>query len=122
MKIGVIGTRGFPEVQGGIETHCMELYTRIAVLDDCLVTVYRRKPYLNTDNKNATYKNIRFLDLSVPKSKYLETFLHSLFATFHALFQGYDVVHYHNTGPGFFIPLLKLTKAKIGRASCRETV
>ena len=34
MKIGVIGTRGFPEIQGGIETHCMELYTRIASLGD----------------------------------------------------------------------------------------
>ena len=25
MKIGVIGTRGFPEIQGGLETHCMEV-------------------------------------------------------------------------------------------------
>jgi glycosyltransferase involved in cell wall biosynthesis len=31
----------------------------------------------------------------------------------HALFQGYDIVHFHNTGPGFFIPLLRLSGAKI---------
>lgn len=113
MKIGVIGTRGFPEIQGGIETHCMELYTRIASLGDNEITIYRRKPYVNSRNKNAEFKNIRFVDFYVPKNKYFETFLHSLFSTVHALFQGYDIVHYHNTGPGFFIPILKLSKAKI---------
>ncbi len=30
MKIAVAGTRGFPGIQGGVETHCRELYTRIA--------------------------------------------------------------------------------------------
>jgi len=113
MKIGVIGTRGFPEIQGGIETHCMELYTRIASLGDNEITIYRRKPYVNSKNKNAEFKNIRFVDFYVPKNKYFETFLHSLFSTVHALFQGDDIVHYHNTGPGFFIPILKLSKAKI---------
>jgi starch synthase len=113
MKIGVIGSRGFPEIQGGIETHCMELYTRIACIGDNKITVYRRNPYINSKNKDAKYKNIRFIDLSVPKSKFFETFLHSFLSTVHALFQNYDIVHFHNTGPGFFIPLLKLSKAKV---------
>lgn len=113
MKIGVIGSRGFPDVQGGIETHCLELYTRIAKLEGNYVTVYRRKPYLNERNRNAKYKNIRFIDYSVPRSKFFETFLHSFLATVHALFQKYDIVHYHNTGPGFFIPILKLSRAKV---------
>ena len=113
IKIGVIGTRGFPEIQGGLETHCMELYTRIARLGDNKITVYRRKPYLNSKNRDVKYQNIRFLDFYVPKSKNYETFLHSFFATLHALFQGYDIVHFHNTGPGFFIPLLRLSGAKI---------
>jgi glycosyltransferase involved in cell wall biosynthesis len=113
MKIGVIGTRGFPEIQGGIETHCMELYTRIASLGDYEIVIYRRKPYLNAQNRKSYFKNIRFVDFCVPKNKYFETFLHSLYSTVHALFQGFDIVHYHNTGPGFFIPLLKLSKAKI---------
>lgn len=113
MKIGVIGTRGFPEIQGGIETHCLELYTRIGSTSDNEITIYRRRPYLNSTNKKADFRNVRFVDFHVPKNKYLETFLHSLFSSVHALFQGYDIVHYHNTGPGFFMPLLKLTKAKI---------
>ena len=113
MRIGVIGTRGFPEVQGGIETHCLELYTRIAGNNDSEITVYRRTPYLNSKNKTASYKNIRFIDIHVPRSKFFETFLHAFLATVHALFQNYDIVHFHNTGPGFFIPILKLSKAKI---------
>jgi glycosyltransferase involved in cell wall biosynthesis len=113
MKIGVIGTRGFPLIQGGVETHCMELYNRIAAFSNTKITVYRRSPYINSLNEKSENKNIRFVDLCVPKNMYLETFLHSLFSTFHALFQRYDIVHIHNIGPGFFIPLLKLTGTKI---------
>jgi alpha-maltose-1-phosphate synthase len=113
MKVGVIGARGFPEIQGGLETHCMELYTRLAGLYDVKVTVYRRKPYINSKNRDSNYPNIRFVDFHVPKSKNLETFLHAFLATMHALFQHYDIVHFHNTGPGFFIPLLKLANPKI---------
>jgi len=113
MKIGVIGTRGFPEIQGGIETHCMELYLRIALTEGTRITVYRRTPYLNAVNRNPDFKNIRFVDIAVPRSKNFETLLHSFLATIHAIFQHYDIVHYHNTGPGFFIPLLRFNKAKI---------
>jgi starch synthase len=113
MKIGVIGTRGFPEIQGGIETHCMELYMRIAGFSGNTVTIYRRKPYLNSGNRDARFPGIRFVDFGVPRSKFLETFLHSFLATLHSLFQGYDIVHYHNTGPGFFIPLLVFSRAKV---------
>jgi alpha-maltose-1-phosphate synthase len=113
MRIGVIGTRGFPEVQGGIETHCMELYTRIGAGSENKITVYRRTPYINSKNKDSSYKNIRFIDIRVPRSKFFETFLHAFLSTVHALFQNYDVVHYHNTGPGFFIPILKLSGARV---------
>jgi glycosyltransferase involved in cell wall biosynthesis len=113
MTIGVIGTRGFPEIQGGIETHCMELYARISLIEGNRIVVYRRTPYLNTGNKNPGYENIRFVDIAVPRSKNFETLLHSFLATIHAIFQHYDIVHYHNTGPGFFIPLLIFSRAKI---------
>ena len=113
MKIGVIGTRGFPGIQGGIETHCMELYTRVAETSGHNITVYRRKPYLDPMNRNAQFPNIRFVDFRVPRNKFLETFLHSFVSTVHALFQGYDIIHYHNTGPGFFIPLLLFSKVRV---------
>ena len=30
MKIVVVGTRGIPDIMGGIETRCQELYPRLA--------------------------------------------------------------------------------------------
>ena len=32
MKIAVVGTRGIPDIQGGVETHCQELYPRLAAM------------------------------------------------------------------------------------------
>lgn len=113
MKIAVIGTRGFPAVQGGIETHCMELYLRLAKNDNVRITVYRRKSYINNSNRNPQYANISFVDIPVPRNKNMETLLHSFLATLHAIFHRFDIVHYHNTGPGFFMPLIKITKARI---------
>jgi hypothetical protein len=46
MKIIVLGTRGFPNVQGGVETHCENLYPRLAGLG-CDVTVLTRRPYVD---------------------------------------------------------------------------
>ena len=63
--------------------------------------------------RNQEFRNIRFVDFNVPRNKFLETFLHSFYSTVHSLFQHYDIVHYHNTGPGFFIPLLMLRRPKI---------
>lgn len=111
MKICVIGTRGFPKIQGGIETHCEELYTKIADSFDSEIIVFRRTPYVK--DKTFAHKNIRFIDLWVPKNKYLETFLHSFFASIYCIFIQPDIVHFHNTGPGLFIPILKLFRLKI---------
>lgn len=112
MKIGVIGTRGFPDIQGGLETHCLELYTRIAKNKDINITVYRRTPYLNDRNRVVTFPGIRFVDLHAPQSKNSETFIHSFKAAMNAIFRNFDIVHFHNAGPGFFIPLVKLFGAR----------
>ena len=39
MNIVVLGTRGFPSVQGGIEAHCEKLYPRLAKRE-CRITVF----------------------------------------------------------------------------------
>ena len=41
MKVVVIGTRGIPNIQGGVETHCEELYPRLAKMG-CDITIMRR--------------------------------------------------------------------------------
>ena len=45
MKIVVTGTRGIPNVMGGVETHCEELFPRIAGMGFD-VTLIRRSSYV----------------------------------------------------------------------------
>ena len=45
MKIIVTGLRGFPNIQGGVETHCEKLYPRLSKLG-VNVTVVRRSCFV----------------------------------------------------------------------------
>lgn len=93
MKISVLGTRGFPKIQGGVEKHCESLYPLFNAKYQ--ITVYRRKPYVNSDK---TYPNIKFIDLPSTKIKGFEAVFHSFLATLSACFGKSDVVHIHNIG------------------------
>lgn len=110
MKIFVFGTRGIPNIQGGVEKHCEELYS--AMPEDFLITLFRRKPYLTKD-ASTPYKHIRFIDLVSTKIKGFESFFHSFLAAVCCIFHRQDIVHVHNIGPGIFIPLLKLFHRKV---------
>lgn len=112
MRISVIGTRGFPGIQGGVEKHCESLYPLIGRKGN-LVTVYRRKPYIFTENKNSKYFGICFSDLWTLKSKNFETIIHSFMAALKCLYLRPDVVHIHNIGPALVLPLLKLGGLKV---------
>ena len=108
MNVSVIGTRGFPLIEGGVEKHCEALYPLLR--NDIEITVYRRKPYVNNGYK---YDNIKFIDLPSTQIKGFETVFHSLLATLHALINKPDVVHYHNIGPAMFSPLLKIRRIPV---------
>jgi glycosyltransferase involved in cell wall biosynthesis len=106
MKICAIGLRGIPDVMGGIETHCENLYTRLAKLDDTLhITVIGRSGYARSGN----HGDIRVVSLWAPKKKALETLVHTPLAILYArLFLHPDVIHLHAIGPGFFAPMARL--------------
>lgn len=104
-KIAVIGLRGFPGVQGGVEVHCENLYHLFS--DDSRISVYRRLPYLSSLS-NQEYGNINFIDLPSTRIKGFEAMLHTFLSACHVIAHRPDVVHIHNIGPGMFTPLLKL--------------
>lgn len=108
MKICVLGTRGFPKIQGGVEKHCESLYPLFDENIDFIV--FRRKPYINSP---LTYPYIRFIDLPSTKIKGVEAILHSFLATIVSIFHRPDIVHIHNIGPALFSPLLRLFGIKI---------
>ncbi len=105
MKIVVLGTRGFPDVQGGVEKHCENLYPSLVKLG-CEVTVLDRKPYVG--NKEYSYQGVNIKPLACPKHKFIETFLHILRGVLQANKLKPDILHIHAIGPSLFIPLARL--------------
>ncbi len=110
MKIIVLGTRGFPNVQGGIEKHCQDLYPRLAALG-CDVTVLARAPYVGPNMYE--YKGVNVVPMACPKHKYLEAFLHTFMGVIKARFMNPDIIHIHAIGPSLFVPLARLLGMKV---------
>ena len=102
--IAVIGTRGFPGIQGGVEAHSYHLYTRMT---DVRVRLYRRRAYL-TEQSAQTFPNIEYVDLPSTRIKGFEAVWHTFLSVMHIIVHRPDVVHIHNIGPGMFAPLLRL--------------
>ena len=102
--IAVLGTRGFPGVQGGVETHCQHLYPLMPQLH---FRVYRRKPYL-TDQSQASYDNIDFIDWPSTRIQGLEAAWHTLRAALHCMRHRPALVHVHNMGPAVLALPVKL--------------
>ena len=110
MKIIVLGTRGFPNVQGGVETHCENLYPRLASLG-CDVTVITRRPYI--DPRVTSYRGVRLIPLDCPRNKFLEAIVHTFKGVLLARKMGCDILHIHAIGPALFVPLARLLGLKV---------
>jgi glycosyltransferase involved in cell wall biosynthesis len=112
MKIVVTGLRGFPNIQGGIETHCEELYPRLVRLG-CDVTLTRRKPFVKETPPLNTYKGVKFKDLNTFGKSGIEATVHTLKSTGYAFRTKADVIHIHAIGPSIAIPFAKLLGLKV---------
>lgn len=112
MRVVVIGTRGIPDIQGGVETHCEELYPRLAAMG-VDVTVMRRSCYVTDANRMSEYKGVHLVDVYCPKRKSLEAIVHTALAVIKARRLHPDVVHIHAVGPGLCIPLARLLGMRV---------
>jgi glycosyltransferase involved in cell wall biosynthesis len=110
MKIVVTGTRGFPGVQGGVESHCEQLYTQL-VSKGCDVTVFTRAPYVNL--QNDAYKGIKLIHIDCPRNKFLEAIVHTLKCVLKARKLHPDILHIHAIGPSLFAPLARALGMKV---------
>lgn len=106
MKIVVAGTRGIPEIQGGVETHCQELYPRLAAMGHD-VTVIRRTPYVDDHNRMREYRGVKLLDVYAPRIKSLEAIVHTALAVMAARRLHPDILHLHAVGPAVMTPLAR---------------
>ena len=110
MKIFVIGTRGIPDIPGGVETHCQELYPRI-VASGHEVTVVTRASYVQ--DKRKSWKGVSLKHIFVPRIKVLEALVHTFLATISGKFSKADLIHVHAIGPGLLVPLIRLMGKKV---------
>lgn len=110
-KILVLGTRGFPGVQGGVETHCENLFTEMASCSKYDIEVITRSPYIDEPIKN--YEGVKLKHLFAPKIKSLEAIIHSLLGVFYARVKNPDILHIHAIGPSLVVFLAKLLGMKV---------
>lgn len=112
MRIVVTGLRGFPGIQGGVETHCEELCPRIAALG-CDITVTRRKPFIKEHPPRTSYRGVMFKDLNAPRKSGFEAAVHTFRSVWYAFRTKAAVIHIQAIGPCIAIPLAKLLGLKV---------
>ena len=110
MKIVVTGTRGIPNIMGGVETHCEELFPRM-VERGYDVTLIRRSNYVKDDLKE--WKGVKLVTIPSPKKKSFEAIIHTFRAINEAKKLGADVLHIHAIGPALLVPYAKLLGMKV---------
>jgi alpha-maltose-1-phosphate synthase len=108
----VVGSRGIPNIQGGVETHCEELYPRLVNSHGNQVTVLCRTPYV-VDKALGNYKGVHLKNIYTPKTKALEAIIHSVLCVIYAAVKRPDVVHIHAVGPSLVAPLARLLGLKV---------
>jgi glycosyltransferase involved in cell wall biosynthesis len=111
MKVAVVGTRGFPDVQGGVENHCEHLYP-LLVEKGAEIIVFTRKPYIK-DRRRKLWKGVKLQCLWCPNKKSIEAVFHTFLALLCARFKGVDIVHVHAIGPAIMTPFAKLLGLKV---------
>lgn len=111
MKVAFVGLRGFPGVQGGIETHCEHLATRLATLGTEVI-VYGRRGYLK-QKEAFEFEGVQIVPLPCIHKQVLETATYMFLCIWRCLFLRPGIVHIHGIGPALFVPAFRLLGAKV---------
>jgi glycosyltransferase involved in cell wall biosynthesis len=112
MKIAMIGQKGIPTKFGGVERHVEELSRRLGEMGHEVV-VYTRAWYALP--KSRFSKGVSTVATPTVRTKHLDAIVHTLTSTFHAIWSGADVIHYHGVGPSLlsWIPRLLSPGTKV---------
>lgn len=105
MKIAMIGHKRIPSREGGVERAVETLAVRMAAAGHSIYA-YNRRAGRKSGKKN--YKGVHLITVPTIEKKSLNAIIYAFFATIHALFGHYDVIHFHAEGPCAFIWLPKL--------------
>lgn len=111
MRVFVAGSRGIPNIPGGIETHCQNLYSVLALDSELKIRIGRRKPY--REDENLSWCNMELQDIYSPTSRSFEAIVHTFLCVLAAKKWRADIFHVHGIGPSLLVPFAKLLGLKV---------
>ena len=111
LRVMMLGLRGFPDVQGGIETHAEHLAPLLVNLGCDLEVVVRAHCQKPTTGK--VWSGVKFTSLWSPKSKALEAIVHTFFGVLYAAVKRPDILHIHAVGPALMTPVARLLGLRV---------
>jgi glycosyltransferase involved in cell wall biosynthesis len=118
MKIAVIGAKGLPAQQGGIERHCEELYPRM-VAQGHSVDLFARQSYAQiSDSGPYLVRGVQVISIPVPVDGGLEVLMSCSLAAMSTIGTQYDIVHFHAIGPALFCWIPKLASTAKVLVTC----
>jgi alpha-maltose-1-phosphate synthase len=111
LRIAVVGTRGFPNIQGGVETHCEMLYPLLAAQGHQVTVIGRAHALKRTEPFD--FQGVLVLPTWSPRRSGVEALIHTFLSVFRARWMGADIIHIHAIGPAIFAPLARLLGLKV---------
>jgi glycosyltransferase involved in cell wall biosynthesis len=111
IKIFILGLRGVPKVQGGIETH-VENLAPLLVSKSCDVTILSRQGY-QPALVGDLYKGVKIKNLWSPNSRKLEAIIHPFIGVMYAAIKRPDILHIHAIGPSIMVPIARLLGLRV---------
>lgn len=109
-KVMMLGLRGVPQVQGGVEKHVEELSCAF-VEKGWDVEVLGRKPYL-AQATPYVWNGVQVTPLWAPLSIKFEAIAHTFLGVLVAAYKRPDILHIHAIGPALLTPLARLLGLK----------
>lgn len=111
LHVMFLGLRGFPNVQGGIESH-VEHLAPLLVSYGCHVEVVVRTPYQPHAHADH-WRGVAFTRIWSPKCSQLEVVMHTFLGVMYAAIKRPDILHIQAIGPALMTPLARLLGLKV---------
>lgn len=110
-RVTMLGLRGIPNVQGGVERHVEMLGRELAQLG-WHVTVIGRRQYL-PEGAASSWNGIDVVPIWSPRKMALEAAIHTFLGVLYSGFHRPDILHIHAIGPSLMVPFARLLRLKV---------
>lgn len=110
-KVTMLGLRGIPDVQGGVEKH-VEMLAGMLTSLGWEIEVLGRHRYVR-DRSSQHLDGIRVVSLWAPQRAVFEALFHTFIGVLYAAVRRPDILHIHAVGPSLMVPLARLFGLKV---------